>query len=104
MADDAADCGSMIDSVIFVIVRSRFTGKKFLTPEIRLSMLTETPESLSDEVRREEIEEKPRNISPDVLGCAGCEGAEVIMVMRVVARTLLRIRIAYRPNKILLTA
>jgi len=78
----------MIDSVILVTVRSRLTGKKFLTPEIRLSKFTETPESLSDEVRRDDIEENPRNSSPDVLGCTGCDGAEVIMVIRVVARTL----------------
>lgn len=77
-----------MDSVIFVMVKSRLTGKKFFTPEIKLSKLTDTPESLSDEVRREDIEVNPRKSSPEALCCAGCEGAEVIMVIRVVARTL----------------
>ena len=79
----------MIDSVIFVTVKSRFAGKKFLTPEIRFSKLAPTPDSLREEVSREEIEEKPRKSSVDAEACcAVCEGAEVIIVMRVVARTL----------------
>ena len=59
----------MIDSVIFVTVRSRFAGRKFLTPEIRFSKLAPTPDSLSEEVRREEILEKPRKSSVDVEAC-----------------------------------
>jgi hypothetical protein len=79
----------MIDSVILVTVKSRFAGRKFLTPEIRFSKLAPTPDSLREEVRREEMEEKPRNSSVDAEACWGvCEGAEVIIVMRVVARTL----------------
>jgi len=79
----------MIDSVIFVTVKSRFAGKKFLTPEIRFSKLAPTPDSLREEVRREEIEEKPRKSSVDADACWGvCEGADAIIVMRVVARTL----------------
>ena len=79
----------MIDSVILVTVKSRFAGRKFLTPEIRFSKLAPTPDSLREEVRREEMEEKPRNSSVDAEACWGvCEGVEVIIVMRVVARTL----------------
>ena len=79
----------MIDSVILVTVRSRFAGRKFLTPEMRFSKLAETPESLREEVRRLEMEEKPRKSSVvEVAWVVCCEGAEVIIVMRVVARTL----------------
>ncbi len=79
----------MMDSVIFVMVRSRFAGRKFLTPEIRFSKLAPTPDSLREDVRREEMEEKPRKSSVDADACWGVwEGAEVIIVMRVVARTL----------------
>jgi hypothetical protein len=64
-------------------------GKKFLTPEIRFSKLAPTPDSLREEVRREEIEEKPRKSSVDADACWGvCKGADAIIVMRVVARTL----------------
>jgi hypothetical protein len=89
MAELEAPAGSIIDSVIFVTVKSRFAGRKFLTPEIKFSKLAPTPDSLREEVRREEIEEKPRKSSVDADACWGvCEGAEVIIVMRVVARTL----------------
>jgi hypothetical protein len=63
MAEEEADAGSMIDSVILVMVRSRLAGRKFLTPEIRFSKLAPTPDSLREVVRREEIEEKPRKSS-----------------------------------------
>ena len=79
----------MIDSVIFVMVRSRLAGRKFFTPDMRFSKLAPTPDSLSELVRREEMEEKPRKSSVDADACWGvCEGAEAIIVMRVVARTL----------------
>ena len=75
--------------MIFVTVRSRFAGRKFLTPEMRESKLAPTPDSLREDVRREEMEEKPRKSSVDALACAGVvDGADVIIVMRVVARTL----------------
>lgn len=89
MAELLAPAGSMIDSVILVTVRSRLAGRKFLTPEMRFSKCGETPDSLREVARREV---KPRKRSVEVEGleaCAvGCEGAEVIIVMRVVARTL----------------
>ena len=89
MALEEAPAGSMIDSVILVTVRSRFAGRKFFTPEMRESKLAPTPDSLRDVVKREEIEEKPRKSSVEVLAWAGVlEGAEVIIVIRVVARTL----------------
>lgn len=80
----------MRDSVILVMVRSRFAGRKFLTPEMRCSKLAPTPVSFKEEVRREEIEEKRLKSSEGaVLGCELVwEGAEVIIVIRVVARTL----------------
>lgn len=84
----------MIDSVIFVTVRSRLAGKKLLTPESRFSKFAPTPVSLRDEVRREEMLLKPRKSSLEAEACAGdCEGAEVIIVIRVVARTLEPIRL-----------
>ena len=55
----------MIDSQIFVTVRSRFAGRKFFTPEIRFSKLAPTPDSLREDVRREEMLEKPRKSSVD---------------------------------------
>jgi len=89
MAELDADAGSMIDSVILVTVRSRLAGRKFFTPEIRVSKLAPTPDSLRDVVRREEMLLKPRKSSAEVEAWAGVvEGAEVIIVMRVVARTL----------------
>jgi len=79
----------MIDSVILVTVRSRLAGRKFFTPEIRVSKLAPTPDSLREDVKREEMLEKPRKSSVEALACWGVwEGAEVIIVMRVVARTL----------------
>ena len=60
-----------------------------MTPEMRESKLAPTPDSLREDVRREEMEEKPRKSSVDALACAGVvDGADVIIVMRVVARTL----------------
>lgn len=53
MEEEGAVVGSMIDSVILVIVRSRFVGRKFLTPEIRFSKLAPTPDSFRVEVRRD---------------------------------------------------
>ena len=84
-----APAGSMIDSVIFVTVRSRLAGRKFLTPEMRFSKLAPTPDSFKEVVSREDMLLNPRKSSVEVdawLGAA--EGAEVIIVMRVVARTL----------------
>lgn len=85
-----APAGSMMDSVIFVTVRSRSAGRKFLTPEMRFSKLAPTPDSLREVVRREEMLLKPRKSSVEVddAGLGAEEGAEVIIVMRVVARTL----------------
>ena len=81
--------GSIIDSVIFVTVRSRLAGKKLLTPERRFSKLAPTPVSLREDVRREDMLLKPRKRSVDAEAWAGdCEGAEVIIVILVVARTL----------------
>jgi hypothetical protein len=88
-----APAGSMMDSVIFVTVKSRFAGRKDLTPESRFSKFAPTPVSLREEVRREEMLLKPRKRSVEVVAWEGEEvGAEVIIVMRVVARTLWRIR------------
>ena len=83
----------MIDSVILVTVRSRLAGRKFLTPDIRFSKLAPTPDSLREEVRREEMAEKPRKRSADAEAWAGVwVGAVVIIVIRVVARTLWIVR------------
>lgn len=79
----------MRDSVILVMVRSRLAGRKFLTPEMSVSKLAPTPVSFREEVRREDMEEKRVKSSVEaVVGWAAWEGAEVIIVMRVVARTL----------------
>lgn len=82
-----APAGSMIDSVIFVTVRSRLAGRKDFTPERRFSKFAPTPVSFREEVRREEMLLKPRKSSVEAVACAG-DGAEVIIVMRVVERTL----------------
>ncbi len=75
--------------MIFVTVRSRLAGRKFLTPEMRFSKLAPTPDSLREEVRREEMLLKPPKSWVDAEACwAVWDGAEVIMVMRVVFRTL----------------
>lgn len=89
MAELLAPAGSMMLSVIFVTVRSRFAGRKDFTPESRVSKLAPTPVSFREEVRRLEMEEKPRKRS--VVGAVVGVGAEVIIVMRVVARTLGRV-------------
>jgi hypothetical protein len=86
--------GSMIDSAILVTVRSRFAGKKFFTPEIKFSKLAPTPVSFKEEVRREDMLLKPRKSSVDVEAWVGAEdGVEVIIVIRVVARTLVKVSI-----------
>lgn len=89
MAEDEADAGSIIDSVILVTVKSRFAGRKFFTPEMRFSKLVVTPDSLSELVRREDMEENPRKSSVEALDCDGVGAVVVvIIVIRVVARTL----------------
>lgn len=89
MADAAADAGSMIDSVILVMVRSRSAGRKFLTPDIKLSKLDDSPDSLSELVSREEMDVRFRNRSLDAaLVVVVFAVVVVIMVMRVVVRTL----------------
>lgn len=92
--------GSIIDSVILVTVKSRLTGIKFLTPEIRFSKLAlkfaprfpPMPDSWILDVildRPPSLLPNPPNRLPEfeVWG-VDCEGAEVIIVIRVVARTL----------------
>ena len=44
MAPGEAEVGDMIDSVIFVMVRSRFAGRKDFTPDKRFSKLAPTPD------------------------------------------------------------
>lgn len=84
-----AEAGSMIDSVILVTVRSRLAGRKFLTPEMRFSKLADTPLSLSRSVSLLLILLKPRKRSVEADCCWFVwDGAEVIMVIFVVARTL----------------
>ncbi len=87
---DAA-VGSIRDSVILVTVRSRLAGNRFFTPDMRFSKLAPTPESLRRSVSRLEMLLKPRKRSLEVGSWegGGWAGAEVIIVMRVVARTLL---------------
>ena len=93
MADEEAPAGSMIDSVILVTVRSRFAGRKFLTPEIRFSKLAPTPDSLREEVRREEM---PLNWEKSWVEADDwvwdCDGAVFIIVSLVNCRTLLLVR------------
>lgn len=89
MAELLAPAGSMIDSVILVTVRSRFAGRKALTPDRAFSKCVLIPEDCRVVVRREEMDEKPRKRSGvveevEVVGV----GEEVSIVMRVVARTL----------------
>jgi hypothetical protein len=79
----------MILSVIFVIVKSRFAGRKFFTPLMRVSKLAVTPVAARRSVRRLEMEEKLRKRSEDEEGAGvGGRAVEVSIVMRVVARTL----------------
>lgn len=69
-----------------MMVKSRFTGRKFLTPEMSVSS---GPTSLKRSVRRLESEEKPLKIVPVSEGWAVVPvGAEVIIVRRVISRTL----------------
>ena len=88
MAEEEAEEGSMMDSVILVRVRSLLAGRKFLTPEMRFSKLAPRVPSLRRSVRRLLMELKPRKISLPVDCWAGWLGAEVIIVMRVSSRTL----------------
>ena len=88
MADEEADVGSMRDSVILVRVMSLFAGRKFLTPEMRFSKLAPRAPSRKRSVSRLLMELKPRKSSLLVDCGAGCVGAEVIIVMRVISRTL----------------
>ena len=113
MADEEALVGSMMDSVILVTVRSLFAGRKFFTPEIRFSkfaprapsfrrsvscykrsqnmlamMSLEMNSRNRDGLTRLLIELKPRRSSPPADCCAGCVGAEAIIVIRVISRTL----------------
>lgn len=83
-----AFAGSMSDSVILVSVRSLLAGKKFLTPEIKPSKLDPIPASLNLSVRPFERELNPRNKSFDADDCAGWVGADEIMVILVISRTL----------------
>lgn len=64
-----AEAGSMIDSVIFVTVRSRFAGRKFLTPEMRVSKFALTPLSFRRSVSLLPILLKPRKRSVDADCC-----------------------------------
>ena len=88
MAEEEADAGSMIDSVIFVTVKSRLAGRKFLTPDMRVSKLAFMPVAARRSVRRLDMDEKPWK--REGFGGAAVAGVavEVSMVMRVVARTL----------------
>ena len=88
MAEEEAEVGSMRDSVIFVRVMSLFAGRKFFTPEIRFSKFAPRAPSRRRSVRRLLMELKPRKSSLLVDWGAGCVGAEVIIVMRVISRTL----------------
>ena len=71
MVEEEAEAGSMMDSVILVIVRSLFTGRKFLTPEMRFSRLAPKAPSFRRSVRRLPRELKPRKISLLADCCAG---------------------------------
>jgi hypothetical protein len=82
----------MSDSVILVIVRSRFAGRKFFTPLMRVSKLAPTPVAANRSVSRFDMLLKPRNssVEAEVWVFVGPDGVEAIIVMRVVARTLVR--------------
>lgn len=88
-------------SVIFVRVRSLFTGRKFFTPEMRFSKFAPKPRGREPSFRRSVSlllrEEKPRKRSEDWLGreAGACVGAEVIIVMRVISRTLHVVSLKY---------
>lgn len=92
MADDEAVEGSMMDSTILVMVRSRSAGRKFFTPLISESKLDErpvgTPVSFNRSVSRDDMEEnRPKRSDEEacwfelLLIVASC-------VIFVVARTL----------------
>lgn len=77
----------MIDSVILVRVRSLFTGRKFLTPDIKESKFAPRAPEVMRSVSRFEREENPRKRSEE--GCWGVAAAAVvIIVIRVISRTL----------------
>ena len=88
MADEEADVGSMSDSTILVMVRSLFTGRKFFTFEIRFSKPPERALVPKRSWMRLDMELKPRKRSPVAEGAAGWLGAEVIIVIFVISRTL----------------
>ncbi len=88
MAEEEAEAGSISDSVIFVRVRSLLAGRKFLTPEMRFSKFAPRAPSLKRSVKRLLMELKPRKSSLLADWGPGAEGAEVIIVMRVISRTL----------------
>lgn len=86
--------------MILVTVRSLLAGKKFLTPEIRFSKfaprfvvrLLAIPEAPRRSVRRPPMDVKLlKRLEPEEAWCEVVEGwrVVVIIVMRVVARTLL---------------
>ena len=80
----------MIDSVILVTVKSRFAGRKDLTPDNRFSKFAPTPVSFRVVVRRDEMLLNRLKSSFEADAWAGdWDGAEVIMVILVVARTLI---------------
>ena len=87
MAEDDAEAGSIIDSVILVSVRSLLEGIKFFTPDMRFSKFAPRAPSLKRSVNLLLIALKPRNISLEAC-CGGCDGADAIIVIRVNSRTL----------------
>ena len=93
IADDDADEGSMIDSTIFVIVKSLFAGRKFLMPPIRESRFAPrfvgTPVSFIRSVKRVEMDEKRPKRSDDAADVlAWLEFTVASCVILVVERTL----------------
>lgn len=88
MAEEEAEAGSIRDSVILVRVMSLLTGRKFFTPDMRFSKFAPRAPSRRRSVSRLLMEEKPRKSSVLVDWGAGWVGAEVIIVMRVISRTL----------------
>lgn len=94
MADDDALDGSIMDSTILVVVRSRFSGRKFLIPPMIESKFADrapvgTPDSFRRSVSREDMFEKRlKRSDPDGCCCDADESKVVSCVILVVARTL----------------
>lgn len=88
MAEDDALVGSMRDSTILVRVMSLLAGRKFFTPEMRFSNWLPRAPSLNRSVSLLLSELKPRKSSVPADGGGGAVGAELIIVMRVISRTL----------------